>query len=181
MKLSDRQLLAGVGLLALAIVVTVTTVLVAAIGRGGAPSVLRGEAIHVTSDLSPHTQLFGDTAAATHAFLWEARTGMQDLGTLGFASVATDGNARGQIVGWSDTAVPGPTHAFLWEVGADMQDLGTLGGIDGVAYVNSTAYGINARGQIVGVSLTANWEIGHAVLWDPGRSKGTKGRQEDED
>jgi len=63
-KLSDRQLLAGVGLLALAIVVTVVTVLAATIGRGEAPSVLRGEAIRASSDLSPHTQLFGDTVTA---------------------------------------------------------------------------------------------------------------------
>jgi len=63
-NLSDRQLLAGVGLLALAIVATVATVLVAAIDRGEAPSALEGEAIRVSADLSPHTQLFGDTVTA---------------------------------------------------------------------------------------------------------------------
>jgi hypothetical protein len=63
-KPSDRQLLAGVGLLALAIVVTVTTVLVAAIGRGEATSELAGVAIRVSPDLSPHTQLFGDPVTA---------------------------------------------------------------------------------------------------------------------
>jgi hypothetical protein len=63
-KLSDRQLLAGVGLLALAIVVTVATLLVAATGRGGSPSEPGTEAIRVNADLSPHTQLFGDTVTA---------------------------------------------------------------------------------------------------------------------
>ena len=84
MKLSDRQLLAGVGLLALAIVVTVATVLVAAIGRGGAPSVLRGEAIRVSSDLSPHTQLFGDTVTARVAIV-------VDIDQIAFSSLHVDG------------------------------------------------------------------------------------------
>jgi probable HAF family extracellular repeat protein len=42
-----------------------------------------------------------------------------------------------------------------------MQDLGTLGGF------LSAAYGINARGQVVGNSSTAAGEM-HAVLWEPG-------------
>jgi hypothetical protein len=83
-KLSDRQLLAGVGLLALAIVVTVATMLVAAIGRGGAPSVLRGEAIRVNSDLSPHTQLFGDTVTARIAIV-------VDVDQIALSSLRVDG------------------------------------------------------------------------------------------
>jgi probable HAF family extracellular repeat protein len=63
-------------------------------------------------------------------------------------------------VGYSDTAA-GPIHAFLWEAGTGMQDLGTLGG------AFSVAYGINARGQIVGQASTAAGEM-HAVLWEPG-------------
>jgi probable HAF family extracellular repeat protein len=42
-----------------------------------------------------------------------------------------------------------------------MQDLGTLGGRD------SFAFGINARGQIVGPSTTAAGDL-HAVLWESG-------------
>ena len=72
MKLSDRQLLAGVGLLALAIVVTVATLLVAAIGRGGSPSEPGAEAIRVNADLSPHTQLFGDMVTARIAIAIDA-------------------------------------------------------------------------------------------------------------
>ena len=72
MKLSDRQLLAGVGLLALAIVVTVATLLVAAIGRGGSPSAPGAEAIRVNADLSPHTQLFGDMVTARIAIAIDA-------------------------------------------------------------------------------------------------------------
>jgi probable HAF family extracellular repeat protein len=88
---------------------------------------------------------------------------MQDLGTLGGEwSVAHGINARGQIVGSSDTAA-GTEHAFLWEAGTGMQDLGTLGGFDSTAY----AYDINARGQIVGASYTAAGP-GHAFLWEAG-------------
>jgi hypothetical protein len=83
-KLSDRQLLAGVGLLALAIVVTVATVLVAAIGRGDAPSALEGEAIHVSADLSPHTQLFGDTVTARVAIT-------VDVDRIALGSLRVDG------------------------------------------------------------------------------------------
>jgi len=93
-----------------------------------------------------------------HAFLWEASTGMQDLGTLGSFSddtIAYGINARGQVVGGS------ARHAFLWEAGTGMQDLGTLGG----SY--NAAYGINAQGQIVGASGTKEGPA-HAILWEAG-------------
>lgn len=79
-----------------------------------------------------------------------------DLGTLGGScSQAVAINDRGQVVGWSDTAIEG-VHAFLWEKGK-MTDLGILGG--GFNY----AYAINNRGQVVGQSLTVSGE-NHAVL-----------------
>ena len=58
-------------------------------------------------------------------------------------------NARGQVVGWSDTA-PGDILAFLWEKGTGMQDLVTLGGAFNQFAVARFALGVNARGQIVG-------------------------------
>jgi probable HAF family extracellular repeat protein len=83
---------------------------------------------------------------------------MTDLGTLGgSASFATDINARGQIVGFSNTA-SGVEHAFLWEKGK-MTDLGTLAGD-----LTSRAWGINKRGQIVGESNDTTGNP-HAVLW----------------
>ena len=118
------------------------------------------------SGINARGQVVGDSSTATgegHAFLWEAGTGMQDLGTLGGSDsdrIALGINARGQVVGVSVTAAADSHHAFLWEAGTGMQDLGTLGGF------YSAAYGINERGQIVGFNTTAagDW---HAVLWDP--------------
>ncbi len=85
---------------------------------------------------------------------------MQDLGTLGGdSSGATGFNARGDVVGSSDTAT-GETHAFRWTREGGMHDLGTLGGdLSGAA-------GINARGQVVGTSTTVSGEE-HATMWTP--------------
>jgi probable HAF family extracellular repeat protein len=55
----------------------------------------------------------------------------------------------------------GDNHAFLWEAGNGMQDLGTLGGLI------SRAWGINARGQVVGDSTTAAGRA-RPFLWEAG-------------
>ena len=84
-----------------------------------------------------------------------------DLGTLpgGDESEARGINARGQVVGFSETASVA-THPFLWEDGR-MTDLGNLPGAE---FNFSRAFGINSRGQVVGFSNTASGE-NHAVLW----------------
>ncbi|SRR5258708_6394574 len=95
----------------------------------------------------------------THAFLWSASTGLQDLGTLpgGNSSSANAINNLGQVVGCStistNNTVPG--HAFLWTPSGGMQDLGTLGG-------GSCATGINDAGQVIGISTVTSNVDNHA-------------------
>ena len=105
------------------------------------------------SAINDRGQIVGEDLNAYRGFLYmNGRLIM--LGTLskvpvGNSSVAWSINKLGQVAG--ATTVPGqagrplPTHAFLWQRGGKMRDLGTLPG-----WVNSYAYGINDRGEIVG-------------------------------
>jgi len=89
-----------------------------------------------------------------------------DLGTLGGArSAALAVSEAGHVVGWTEVGSQTPggdsiRHAFLCHNGA-MQDLGSLGGPN----TESIAYGVNARGQVVGWTQ-APFDR-HAFLWLP--------------
>ena len=104
--------------------------------------------------------------ARSHAALWQDGV-MQDLGTLGGASSeATEVNARGQVVGWSDAA-DGGVHGFLWERGT-LQDLGP---IERYTLTSPYSFGwyaanINDVGQVVG-----NRPGGGPFLWENGVSQ----------
>lgn len=87
-----------------------------------------------------------------------------NLGTLpgGSASVATDINERGQVVGGSGVGPLAPCgqHAFLWDDGKYI-DLGAPPDLPCTG-----AYGINNHGQVVGV---ARGDYGYrAVVWQHG-------------
>jgi len=107
---------------------------------------------------------FGDFGLHTHAFAWNARHGIRDLGTLGSAdlfSAATGVNQTLTITGYADAGNsplhPPPTRPVAW-VATQILDLGTLGGAAGYADA------INAYGDIVGQSDTAAGQT-HATLW----------------
>jgi probable HAF family extracellular repeat protein len=87
------------------------------------------------------------------AILWD-RAGVVDLGTLGGGTAVFPRaiNNRGQIVGGLNTPPPVSQRAFLWDRGAT-----TI--LPGLGDTFSEASGINASGEIVGVSGS------HAVLW----------------
>jgi len=84
-----------------------------------------------------------------HAFVWDAATGMSDLGTIagGNYSDAYAINSQGVIAGTSNMA-NGELHAVLWTASGKLIDIGTLGGV--TAYATA----LNANGsQVAGYSL----------------------------
>lgn len=91
-----------------------------------------------------------------HAFRWDQRDGLLDLGTLGGSSYPTAINNRGEIAGYSDTKADN-RHAFIWTEAGGMKDLGALGNSI------SEATGMNDHGQVVGVSNTTPET--HAFVW----------------
>jgi probable HAF family extracellular repeat protein len=104
-----------------------------------------------------------------HAFLY--RNGvMNDLGTgfgPGSFSRAWDINQRGQIVGERSRTQSAAVRAFLYQSGSFL-DLGTLGGHDPFPFgIDSIAYAISDRGQIVGTALPPDPPL-HAFLWQDG-------------
>ena len=101
-----------------------------------------------------------------HAFFWEHGS-IQDLGgSLGGNNTgAFVVNDDGQAVGFA--YFPGDTtfHATLWKHVGEMTDLGAIGN-DPCSY----ATGINAKGQVVGASLSpcTQGATARAFLWEDG-------------
>jgi len=110
-----------------------------------------------------NSDLPGDTTF--HAFLWNKKTVMQDLGTLSgdVASVSISINDAGSVIGASIDASGNP-RAFLWENGV-MTDLNTLIAGDSPLYL-LTGCSINSRGEITGLGMTSTGEI-HTYLASP--------------
>lgn len=145
------------------------------------------EALHISNS----GQIVGFSylaSGARHPFIWRNGT-MTDIDVGGSLISVNAVNDRGQVIGtafrdgqyfgwlWADgvlTELPGApdainnagqiagstNHAYLWTNGV-MQDLGTLGG----SY--SVAFGLNNRGQVVGLAERADHSEA-AVLWENG-------------
>jgi len=104
-------------------------------------------------------------------FLWTAKTGMIDLGSLpgDIAGAAAAINRKGEVIGSSYNCSVGTScrgqfpHPVLWTVNKVRVGLGTLGG------ESAFASAINDRGEITGGSETAIGPDGtsgnHAFLW----------------
>ncbi len=123
----------------------------------------RGQVVGISGDCDVAVGQF----SARHIVLWEGDrvTQIPHLGGTNWHT-ATAINERGTVVGFSNP--PGDqngtlfiAHAFLWSARSGTRDLGTLPGDQ-----TSQANGINARGQVVGVSSGPGGS--RAFLWHDG-------------
>jgi len=109
---------------------------------------------------------------AKHAVLWENGT-VTDIypdAPAPWWNTPTAINQRGDIVGFAgDPAfVEGDIlHAFMWTREDGIRPLKPLKGRT-PKHVDSEAYGINERGQVVGTSCDANFVDCRAVIWENG-------------
>jgi len=134
-----------------------------------------GLVVGVATNTTPDANSIFGLGYQTRAFLWDEKSGMRDLGTLG---TGTDAeallvNEHEQIVGVSYTnSVPSfycaqnldlllTTGAFLWQNG-NMKDLGNFGG------TCTFPDDLNDQGQVVGLSTLAGDQFQHAFLWNHG-------------
>jgi probable HAF family extracellular repeat protein len=125
-----------------------------------------GGAVGASGDCSAFNPNLLVNLQPLHALLWEAGT-WTDLGNLGGSGhgagiVALNLNSSGEVVGASDLLGDATFHAFLWTRKTGMQDLGTLPGD-----ANSSSVAINDSGEVVGVSLDANFNP-RAFQWQDG-------------
>lgn len=104
---------------------------------------------------------------AKHAVLW-GKNQVIDIGNLGapWWNTPTNINQRGDIVGFAgDPAFPDGDllHAFIWTEEGGIQALGALPG-----HVDSEAYGINEKRQVVGLSCDVDFVDCRAFIWENG-------------
>jgi probable HAF family extracellular repeat protein len=114
-------------------------------------------------------QAYSPATSSMRAVIWSTVSSAPvNLGTLGGTSSAANNiNASGTIVGEADTSGNTQRHAIQWisngAGGFSSTDLGLLGGTG----TQSSAFGINASGKIVGFSEIA-FEDEHAFIFDGG-------------
>jgi probable HAF family extracellular repeat protein len=126
-------------------------------GTAGVPYFMNNRGRVVGNSSLPGDQI-------SHAFVWDKKDGIKDLGTLAGQAFSLAGwiNDAGEIVGWADFFNGG--HGILWENGK-MIDLGTLPGD-----CSSEALVINSKSQIIGNSSPDCSSDGAGVLWENGEA-----------
>lgn len=135
-------------------------------------SVCQGEALAV-NDLGQSAGWGVISGGTYHPVIWDNTGQPTDLGTLGPASYYNQANAinkSGVAVGHSQFTTT-TVHAFVWRNGT-LQDLGTIPGTDpllsgNISDTNSSAWGINSKGDIVGISAATQNAV---VLGNGGRA-----------
>jgi probable HAF family extracellular repeat protein len=114
--------------------------------------------VTVANAVNANDQVVGMSATSggdMHAFFWDQRRGMLDLGTLGGnTSNAMVINSKGQVAGVSTTNTA-ETHAFVWDPDTGIKDLG---------FAASTVGAINARGHVAGLGFFWSEETGVVSL-----------------
>lgn len=107
-------------------------------------SLTDGYAINDPGQIVGISALDRPAGGVAHAFLYSGGM-MQDLGNLDPTAI----NGNGEVVGGATLGGQPTSQAFAYAAGS-VQDLGTLGGD------TSIAFGVNNRGEIVGVSTLAS-------------------------
>jgi probable HAF family extracellular repeat protein len=133
----------------------------------------RGQVVGLAENTTPDLNSLagpGFFPTQTRAFIWDQKSGMGDLGTLG---TGTDAQAIGineheQVIGDSYTSsAPGvcasmTMGAFIWDHQHGIVDLGSFGG------TCTLVADLNNRGQVVGVGLVTGDAYQRAFIWQNG-------------
>lgn len=107
----------------------------------------RLEIVNINGDIQPQF--------IPRPYIWDASSGIRDLGTLGgLGGFATGINESGQVTGYTELA-NGTTRGFIWDAANGIRELPTS------PNSSSVATAINDFGQVLGYDFGVG-----AVIWD---------------